>query len=136
MGKVGRPSTFSPEVADVLCQRIADGENVLDVCDDPNMPAWSTLCGWRLRNPEFASAYARARVASAEALEMAALRKSTEATDKDTAAAVRVQVDAMKWAAAKRNPRIYGERIDVNHEGKITLEGLVKETYKTIEHED
>ena len=67
---------------------------------------------------------------------MAALRKSTEATDKDTAAAVRVQVDAMKWAAAKRNPRIYGERIDVNHEGKITLEGLVKETYKTIEHED
>lgn len=135
MSGLGRPSTFTPEIGDQLCQRIADGENVLDVCNDPGMPAWSTLCGWRVRNPDFAAAYARARVASAEALEMAALRKSMEATDKDTAAAARVQVDALKWAAAKRNPRIYGDRIEVNHEGKITLEGLVRETFKTIDHE-
>lgn len=129
----GRPSTYTEEIGLKLCERIANGENVKAVCRDSDMPDWTTLMRWRLRFPEFATRYARAREASAEALEMEALEIAETATDKDTAAAVRVRVDAMKWAAAKRHPRMYGDRIDVNHEGKISLEGLVRETFKTIE---
>jgi len=81
--RTGRPTTFRQKTADELLQRVAAGELILNICADEHMPAWSTLCGWKRRNPEFAAAYARAREMSAEwleeqALEAAVLRSTVE----------------------------------------------------------
>jgi hypothetical protein len=59
--KAGRPSTYSPKLADRICQRLANGESLRAICADPNMPDKATVLRWADRNPEFRGRYARAR---------------------------------------------------------------------------
>jgi len=126
----GRPLNYTPEVADELCERLEAGEPVKEICRDAGMPDWKTLLRWRRKVPEFATHYARAREASAESLELAAIEESEKAVDSSTAAAARVRVDTLKWAAAKCHPRVYGERIDANISGTLSLSALINQSYK------
>lgn len=125
--KMGRPTTFTEELGAIVCKRVIEGENILAICGDEGMPSWSTLCGWRVRNPDFAAKYAQARAESAEALEAEALKVSRNAHDKDTAAAARVYADTLKWAASKRDPKRYSERTKVDVTATLTLEQLVQQ---------
>jgi hypothetical protein len=126
----GRPLSYTPEVADELCERVEAGEPIKQICRDAGMPDWKTLLRWRRKVPEFATQYAHAREASAESLELAAIEESEKAVDSNTAAAARVRVDTLKWAAAKRHPRVYGERIDANISGALSLSALVAQSFK------
>ena len=36
---VGRPTDYSPEVAARICERVAKGESVVDICRDAATPA-------------------------------------------------------------------------------------------------
>jgi Bacteriophage Sf6, terminase small subunit-like len=58
----GRPSIFSPELADRLCERLADGETLRAICRDEGMPDERTVRRWALDDLEgFSTQYARAR---------------------------------------------------------------------------
>jgi|GEM_PF-5966432 len=92
------------------------------------MPAWSTICDWKVRIPDFAAMYARARESSAELLEARALRRAAAATAEDVQAA-RLEVDALKWAAAKRFPKVYAERAALQVEGDISLTVMTREEH-------
>jgi hypothetical protein len=60
----------------------------------------------------FAAQYARVRSASAEALEHAAIEETYEpVADLADAAARRLRVDTLKWAAGKRNPKTHGDKL-------------------------
>lgn len=41
------------------------------------------------------------------------------------AATARVELDARKWFAAKFLPRRYGDRVELDHSGKVSLEQLI-----------
>jgi hypothetical protein len=49
--------SYSPEVADLICERIFDDVSLRQICLDRNMPARSTLFVWLRRHPEFAREY-------------------------------------------------------------------------------
>jgi hypothetical protein len=50
--------SYSPEVADLICERIAvDGLALRQICQHKTMPARSTLFVWLRRHPEFAREY-------------------------------------------------------------------------------
>jgi hypothetical protein len=106
--KIGRPTTFTPTVGQEICERISSGELVKDVCASLGIPRF-TLSGWVDRNPEFATAYARAREMQADAHFDLAIQSAREATP-ENAQAARVKMDAEKWAAAKLRPHAYGDR--------------------------
>ena len=58
----GRPSIFSPELAALLCERLAGGETLRAICRDADMPDERTVRRWALDDVEgFAGHYARAR---------------------------------------------------------------------------
>ena len=59
---------FSQEMADTICERIANGESLRSICDPDDMPAASTVCLWLSKNPRFAEQYARAREAQADTI--------------------------------------------------------------------
>jgi hypothetical protein len=108
----GRPPIpYSEDTAVEVCLRMMDGENILVICHDEGMPSWNTLARWRIENPEFARAYAQAREASAEMLEAQVLLVTGTATAENWQIA-RAHADNLKWAAAKRHPKVYGDRID------------------------
>jgi hypothetical protein len=59
--KRGRPSTYSFERAEVICERLAYGESLRQICSDETMPRRRTVFQWLAKYPEFARLYAEAR---------------------------------------------------------------------------
>lgn len=64
--KGGRPSTYTPELAERICDLIREGKSERQICKMPGMPDAVTLRRWKDTNPEFCTHSARAREASAE----------------------------------------------------------------------
>lgn len=67
-----------------------------------------TLRQWAIRDPACGEVYQRARQVSAGALEDEAIEIARTSTN-DTYGPDRLKVDTLKWAAAKRYPREYGD---------------------------
>jgi hypothetical protein len=59
----GRPTRYTPAVAAEICSRLAQGETLARICEDPHLPAEATVRDWVVENrhPSFTAAYRRAR---------------------------------------------------------------------------
>ena len=64
--KVGRPTKYTPELAEKICDLIREGLSEREICSQKGMPDASTLGRWKDNNQEFCIQSARAREASAE----------------------------------------------------------------------
>lgn len=64
--KVGRPTKYTPELAEKICDLIREGLSERKICFQKGMPDASTLGRWKDNNQEFCIQSARAREASAE----------------------------------------------------------------------
>jgi hypothetical protein len=117
----GRPTTYTPETVDVICERIIEGQSLVQICADDDMPGYSTIMQWLSRHAEFAEKYAHAREAQADYLADDIIRIADEADDAQLA---RLQVDARKWKASKLAPKKYGDKIDHQHDGALTVQIL------------
>jgi hypothetical protein len=122
----GRPSTYTPEIAAAICERLASGESLRAICRDAGMPPESTVRGWVLDNvQDFSAQYARAREIGLDALAEETLEIANtpvmgrEEEESDTGFKVkradmlghrRLQVDTRKWLLSKLAPKKYGER--------------------------
>ena len=53
-----RRSSFTPEVAQRICDRLMDGQSLRQICRDPTMPARSSIFQWLRENKEFGAEYA------------------------------------------------------------------------------
>lgn len=113
---MGRPSSFSQDIADEICARISDGESLLSICRADHMPHRQTVMRWLITGKDeqfdaFRSNYARAREAQAEAFVDEIADIADGSTPEDWTVA-RLRVDARKWAAGKLAPKKYGDRLD------------------------
>lgn len=130
--------TYSPEQVAahkaVICDRIANGESLRQICGDDGMPAASTVFVWLSEDDAFSEQYARAREAQADALFDDILtiaddgrndwmeRKNADGENigwMENGEALRrsqLRVDARKWMAGKLKPKKYGDRITQEHE--------------------
>lgn len=59
--KRGRPSTYSPEVAAQIIERLSKGEPLAVICRDEGMPPVRTVSSWKELNEGFSADFARAR---------------------------------------------------------------------------
>lgn len=138
---LGRPSSYSPELAKDICDRLALGESLASICRDDEMPSHSIIYVWLRNHSDFLDMYTRAREEQAEthADEIVSIADETpELTpvfDKEgnqvdlklDSAYIqwqRQRIDARKWNAAKQRPRKYGERI--THSGDDTSPVVVE----------
>nr|DAR84267.1 MAG TPA: terminase small subunit [Caudoviricetes sp.] len=112
---VGRPSVFSQELIDKICELISNGMSLRAVCSQEGMPSTATVCKWLSENQEFSEQYARARGRQADHYfeEIVEIADSVEA-DSAAVAKARLQVDARKWAASKLAPKKYGEKTELD----------------------
>jgi hypothetical protein len=113
--KVGRPSSYSEEIADRICTELALGKSLRSICAAPDMPARNTVFQWLESNIEFQDRYARARMAQADTYADEIVDLADAAEDHNKA---RLQIDARKWTAAKLRPSRYSERFLNEHTGK------------------
>lgn len=114
---MGRPSVFSPTIAERICKRMSGGESLRKICEDADMPSEATVRGWHVNDVEgFSAQYTRAREAQAEHY---AEEIVTIADTEEDANRARVRIDARKWTASKLLPKRYGDRVELEHSGSI-----------------
>lgn len=132
----GRPSSFNQQIADTICERLADGESLRTICQSEEMPHRATVFRWLAdeARKDFRDQYARAREAQADLLvdelrdiadtpqlgtKTVSKATGTEITEADMIEHRRLQVDARKWLAGKLAPKKYGDKMDVEHGGSV-----------------
>ncbi len=126
----GRPSSYTPEIADEICRRLAGGESLRAICRDDGMPHAETIRRWLAddKHPGFRGQYARARSDQARGYAEEVVEIADTEEDPQRA---RVRIDARKWVASKLLPKAYGERVALEHSGPdggpvpVTLVDLV-----------
>jgi hypothetical protein len=115
----GRPSIYTQELADRICERLASGESLRAICLDDGMPDGKTVRNWLSDKPDFVLQYARAREDQAEAHADRIIEIADDA-DIDPHHK-RIMVDARKWVASKLKPKRYGDKLDLEHKGEVGL---------------
>jgi len=106
---VGRPKKYTQELADTICERMINGEHIVKICKDEDMPGRSTVYRWMDDFPEFGTRIARAREGLADFMASKILEMADKSTN-DTANADRVKLAAWQWHAARLAPRRYGDK--------------------------
>lgn len=123
--KSGRPSAYTPELAERICLRLAQGDSLRAICRDDDVPTKSTVLLWVVDDREgFSDQYARARQAQAldyadELLEIA--DESNRDTYKDEDGKIRtdheaiqrskLRVDTRKWVISRILRKVYGDSV-------------------------
>jgi hypothetical protein len=136
----GRPSLYTPELADTICERLAMGESLRTVCKAEDMPSAATVFSWLRTKDDFLEQYEMAKQEAADALAdevldiaddgtndyMERLDKNGEPTgawqlNGEHVQRSRLRIDTRKFLMAKMKPKKYGDRVDHNHTGNIGL---------------
>ncbi len=113
--KIGRPSKYSDELAEKICEKIANGRSLRSICAEDGVPPMKTIYRWLEANEEFRHQYARAREKQADyfAEEIIEIADSAEAESAAVSKA-KLQIDARKWAASKIAPKKYGDKQEID----------------------
>lgn len=122
-GKRGRPTVYTPELGGKICDMIADGWTLRQICREEGMPPESTVRGWAIDpNHPFSAQYTRAREVGLwrmvdDILEIAddGTNDWVERETKDGGTALlvdhehvtrsRLRVDTRKWLLSKLLPQ-------------------------------
>ncbi len=105
------------DVRNAILEGLADGKSLRTICKEPGMPAISSVMRWLTEDKEWQEQYARAREAGSEAMaeDIQAIADDDTLDHNDR----RIRIDARKWLLAKRQPKKYGEKLDLNHGGEV-----------------
>jgi|SRR5690348_12489729 len=131
---MGRPSLKTPEVVEAICDRLAEGEPMAQICRDEGMPAYRTVKDWIDTDPEVSAAIARARdsgedVLAAQCLEIADSPREGEELKYNADGELlerkvgdmlghrKLQIDTRLKLLAKWNPKKYGDKTSHEHSG-------------------
>ena len=133
--KMGRPPfPYSEEMADAICERLADGDSMLHISHEKGMPSYNIVLRWLEKNEGFRLKYARAREAQAD-------RYANETRDIVDAAKTgldatlaRLKFDQRRWHASKLAPKKYGDKLE--HTGQPLQGTLVAPVLQLIGHPD
>jgi len=131
---MGRHSTYTEEIADEICDRLAEGETLRQICRDERMPAWRTVYDWKEANPEFAARFARAREIGFDAIAEDSLslleekpeRTGTQFGDKVDPGYVAWQKNRAEQRLkllAKWSPKKYGDKVALTDGDGKPLQG-------------
>jgi hypothetical protein len=130
----GRPSSYTFEVSEEICQQMAEGKGLRAICAQEGMPHRATVLKWLNDRPDFVGRYAQAREAlmdwySEEILRIAFDDSGDLIIDGDRVMSghhvvqrARLKVDTVKWIMAKLHPGKYGDKpaLEANS-GPITI---------------
>lgn len=132
---MGRPSKYSREVTDYICEQISHGRSLKSICEDPALPSEAAFRSWVIDDVDGLSARsARAYELGHDAiadqcLEIAdsvpPMNPITGAYDGAAVQHKRLMIDTRMRLLGKWAPKKYGDKLDLNHSGKVGLESLI-----------
>lgn len=113
-----RMTSYSEDLALQICELIAEGHTLLDICELEGMPARATFNRWVLIYPQLAAVYRAAREASAYSMEDEAIRAARHIKmlpgDSVKVRSYEVFLNHLRWNMARRNPAIFSDKVAAN----------------------
>jgi hypothetical protein len=107
MSKPLTPEEIGKRV-DTLCEQVAEGMTLRQISKQMKLSVGMLLK--MVADAPYSEQYTRARESAADLFE-ADIITAAMAVTPETAAADRVQIEALKWVAGRRAPKKYGDRI-------------------------
>lgn len=134
--QTGRPTLYTEDLVDEICDRLTIGESMVHICRDDHMPNCSTVFRW-LGNEDheaFCKRYTRARETQADFMAAEILDISDNGSNdwmeregKDGEKSMvlngehiqrsRLRVDTRKFLMAKLQPKKYGDKLNLGMSG-------------------
>lgn len=128
---------WTPEIEDEILTRIGKGQSVVEICADDWLPSQSTLYKRLAADAEFAKRYACAREVQADTIFDEILQIADDARNdwmerqgEDSAGWIangehiqrsKLRIEARKWMAGKLRPKVYGEKLELDHSGEVRV---------------
>ncbi|MEE9541203.1 MAG: terminase small subunit protein [Candidatus Thorarchaeota archaeon] len=123
----GRPSDYTQDIANRLCEQLAEGVSMQRACEPDDMPCKRTVFNWLATNEPFLHQYESAKAECADHLAEQMIEIADDGTndymerqnsDGSTHEVVnsehiqrsRLRIDARKWIASKLKPKKYGDK--------------------------
>lgn len=131
----GRPTLFNAKLVQEICDRLAVGQNLVEICDDKHMPDRLTVANWLMRgyadqldnkptpHREFINMYTRAREVGSEMMldeiksisdngrndwmEKETRNGTIQVVNHEHVSRSKLRVDARELMAARMHPRKY-----------------------------
>jgi hypothetical protein len=118
--KTGRPTKYSKELGTAICERIAKGESLRDICSAEDMPSRVSVHAWLLdsEKKEFLNQYETACNIRAENMFDELEKIADLPDDAESPMRSRLRVDTRKWYLSKVMPKKFGDKMDVTTDGK------------------
>lgn len=118
--KMGRPTLYTPELADEICDATASSElGLIHLCAaNPHWPDRATIFIWRRKHPDFNDKYTRAKEDQMEVCVehlQEIMNEPHKYIDEESGLQkidhnmIRLKMDAIKWQAGKLKPKKFGE---------------------------
>lgn len=129
--KIGRPTKYTPEIAKQMCEMLADGIPLREICRQEGFPNWRTVYEWMYRDDSLGGAgvnlsahIARAREVGQDAMAERAyldmyqeperiLTDSGGKIDPGYVQLVKARAEITLKLLAKWNPKRYGDRVQL-----------------------
>jgi len=123
--KTGRPSKYTPEIAQQMCELLSEGVPLREICRMEGMPYWRTVYLWMAQDENLSAHIARAREAGYDAMAEECLiiadtpkfgqkqvmtEDGTATTLEDMLGHRKLQIETRLKLLAKWNPKKYGDR--------------------------
>jgi len=131
----GRPSIYSDELAQEICEAIATNTVGLDrICNEkPHFPERSTIYKWMMTDEKFFNMYAKAKKIQAELLLDKSMSVACEDDIFDNLGKedslikinrARLKIDTFKFCAVKLNPDRFADRQKTENTHKLHEDDL------------
>ena len=138
-------TTYDPQKALRIVERMAEGELLRDILTGPGMPSFRTFNKWVLQNAPLARALGAARELSAVSFEEEAVHMAREIKARARRAesseirAYEVAMAQLRWSAQRRNPQMFGDKVQTTIRVPIQINttldlGAGHESINTKEH--
>lgn len=126
---MGRPTIYSDELVDCICDELMVGRSLRKICEDEAMPHISTVMRWIAERDDFCEQYTRARQVQAEYLldELIDIADDSskdyvivdgqERLDQEHIQRAKLRIDTRKWNIEKLAPKKYGAKQQLEHTG-------------------
>ena len=113
---MSRPSKYSTEIVQAICDRLATGEPLAVICRSDGMPDASTVRDWQKSREEVSLAIARAREEGHDAIAYRTRETARGLGDsKDDVQRDKLIIETDLKLLAKWDPKRYGEKTQFEH---------------------
>ncbi len=130
----GRPSIYTQDLADSVCEHLSLGKSLRSVCREEGMPSIAVVFKWIRDKEGFKEQYARAKQEGVEAMAEDIMEISDDGSNdwmernfgettawvenKESVQRSRLRIDTRKWLMSKIVPKKYGDKMDHTSDGK------------------